>query len=100
MHTDMNSIAQQGNPDSHLVPPDLVSIMQELAIAAHEPLPMADAFYMILETIGRHSGWLFGRILATPDNSFEGLMEISWTKPGTSAPIWPDDDLRDSWVSD
>lgn len=96
----MNSIDQQGNPDSQMVQPDLVSIMQELAIVAYEPLPLADALHVILETIGRHSGWLFGRFLTTPNNSFEGDMEISWTKPGTSPPTWPDDELRDRWVSE
>lgn len=100
----MKSVTLPGKAGSVAVQPELVTIMQELAIVANEPVSTADAIRMILDVLGRHLGLLSGRVLSMPDSSFEGETDFTWTKPGTPQPpcpphsLWADDDLREDWV--
>ena len=72
------------NPDLASLPDlqaDKLTAFQALGIAASKPLPNEETFLQLMEIIGRHYGWVKGRLISLRDTRIEGKHELNWVHP-------------------
>ncbi len=77
---------------------DKSTVFQALGIAAVKSLPNEDTLTLLMGIIGRHYGWVKGRLITRNDIGLDGPGELNWVHPTRFNPDLHDQDWNNELV--